>query len=103
MTAQPDAPTRTDLEILQALDFQPAIPCEWKKFGRPCGTEAALMVTLRPDACPCTKPPMATCTGCWGLLARDPRGCWHCASCLVHVGFTRDETFVIVCTLGGAS
>lgn len=102
MTAQPDAPTRTDIEILQALDFQPAIPCEWRKNGQVCADEATIIVALRPSACECTRREIPTCPGCWTLAGRA-RGCWHCSICLVHIGSNRDESFVIVCTLGGAS
>ncbi|GAB3884453.1 hypothetical protein [Terrabacter terrigena] len=100
MTAQPTAPPRSDVEVLEALDFQPAPPCEWLLTGQPCGAPADLLVVNR-SRCGCPNPPIPTCAPCWARLGQLAPACWHCGRCNVHIGRSRDETLVIVCHLRG--
>lgn len=98
MTVQPLAPPATDLEILEALDFEPTVPCEAK--GHKGDAPAAYLVGMRSHYC---RPigPDACCEPCWERLALPPNH-FHCGYCDAHTG-TRDQSFMIVCTLGGGS
>lgn len=102
MSAQPLAPPVVDLEIIEALDFEPEYPCEWVKLGKTCGAPGDFLVDSR-KTCACPAPPIAMCTECWVRLGRVDAivTCWHCGQCGIHIGRTRDETFVILCTLKG--
>jgi hypothetical protein len=98
MSAQPLAPPATDLEILESLDFEPAVPCESLRHQGD-GPAVYLLQTLHRCGCPSQK--MTVCASCWDVAAQPPNH-WHCATCNAHMG-TRDETWTILCTIGGAS
>lgn len=98
MTVQPLAPPSTDLEILEALDFDPAVPCEARAHQ---GVEAAVYLLQTLHSCGCQQVKMTTCATCWDRAAAPPNH-WHCATCGAHMG-TREQTWTIVCTIGGAS
>ena len=105
MSAQPLAPPDVDLEILQALDFEPDYPCEMllPSTGSECGAPASLLIVSR-SPCACPKKPFPICADCWVRIARNddqPSTCWHCGDCRTHIAFTRDETFLVVCHLKG--
>ncbi|NUR81633.1 MAG: hypothetical protein HOQ21_14460 [Dermatophilaceae bacterium] len=99
VTAQPGQ--RADLDLIEALDFEPEYACEWLKRGEPCGEPAVYLVGSR-KTCPCPNHTITTCADCWdGLGNAMDGGCWHCAHCEEHVGRTRDEVFEVVCHLKG--
>lgn len=101
MSAQPIAPPRTDIEILQALDFEPDHACEFRPLRQPCRNAAVYLIAMR-KTCGCPAPAFAICQSCWEWLDTLIGVCFHCPQCTGHVSRVRDEAFVIVCTFGGA-
>ncbi|NUQ31592.1 MAG: hypothetical protein HOP99_02010 [Dermatophilaceae bacterium] len=103
MSTQPTTPPpAADLEIVEALDFDPDYSCEWTKGGQDCGKPAVLLYRMR-KTCGCPSPVRPVCGDCWAAAGRwdSEPGCWHCRQCRAHVGVTRDEVFEVVCHLKG--
>lgn len=79
-TTTPDQ--ATDLEILEALDFDPAIPCRYAGFGflmPQCRKTADIAFTAARPLCRHFNPIVVFC--CWPCWAHLQTICAHCPHC----------------------
>ena len=94
-----NADSRTDEQILEALDFDHEIPCEYPVHRKIGDGSAIYLIHEEPGACSPHRRAgeFVICAGCWVHAGREGLRC-ECGA-----NHARDEAWRIVRVIGGGS
>ncbi|WP_152185103.1 hypothetical protein [Segeticoccus rhizosphaerae] len=89
--------TRTDEQILEALDFNHETPCEIGNHSK-FGDGPAVFVIRQSSFCHGEGLVAMLCAGCWVAAGKNGVLCGHCGD-----PYTREQAWRIVRVIGGQS